>query len=52
MHRGFVARAIAGIVTAIALVVGPGLVSVAQADSMTAAQHCQQERKDVRQATT
>ena len=53
MHQGFIARAVAGIVTTVALVAGPGVVAAAQADgsaSMTAAQHCQQERQDVRRA--
>ena len=46
------ARAVAGIVTTVALVAGPGLVQVAEAASMTAAQHCQTERQDVKRAAT
>ena len=34
------ARALASLVTSIALVGGVGVVEVAQADTMTAAQHC------------
>ena len=50
MHKGLVARALAGVVTSIALIGGPGLVAVAQADTVSAAQHCRQERQDVRHA--
>jgi Skp family chaperone for outer membrane proteins len=44
------ARTLASLITSIALVGGVGVVEVAQADTMTAAQHCAKERKDVRVA--
>jgi hypothetical protein len=44
------ARALASLITSIALVGGVGVVEVAQAETMTAAQHCAKERKDVRVA--
>ncbi len=50
MKMRFVTRAIACVVTTIALAGGTGAVQVAQADTMTAAQHCQKERQDVRAA--
>ena len=43
-------RLVAGILTALALVLGLGGVQTAQAATVTAAQHCQQERQDVRAA--
>ena len=49
-NKRLFARTLASLVTAIALLGGTGAVQVAQADTMTAAQHCAKERKDVRQA--
>ncbi len=50
MHNRLVARTAAGIITSLALLGGPGIVQVAQADTMTAAQHCRAERQDVARA--
>lgn len=51
MNLRVLARALAGIVTTLALVLGLGGLQAAQADTTpTAAQHCQQERQDVRAA--